>query len=69
LDFYQWLAAALEKEMPPAEPESVARRRGITNKRVSNAKLRAELGYAFQFPDYRAGYTAEIARLKSAGRL
>ena len=69
LHFYQWLAAALEKEMPPAESESVSRRRGITNKRVSNAKLRAELGYTFQFPDYRAGYLAEIARLKSTGRL
>jgi len=69
LHFYQWLAAALEKEMPPAEPESGSRRRGITNKRVSNAKLRAELGYTFQFPDYRVGYTAEIAQLKSTGRL
>jgi nucleoside-diphosphate-sugar epimerase len=69
LDFYQWLAAALEKEMPPTEPESVSRRRGITNKRVSNAKLRAELGYTFQFPDFHAGYMAEIARLKSLGRL
>jgi nucleoside-diphosphate-sugar epimerase len=69
LDFYQWLAATLEKEMPPAEPDSESRRRGITNKRVSNAKLRAELGYTFQFPDYRAGYLAEIARLKSTGRL
>jgi nucleoside-diphosphate-sugar epimerase len=68
LHFYQWLAAELEKEMPPAEPESGSHRRGVTNKRVSNAKLRAELGYSFQFPDYRAGYLAEIARVKSTGR-
>ena len=30
---------------------------------VSNAKLRAELKYEFRFPDFRAGYAAEIARL------
>ena len=36
-------------------------KRGVTNKRVSNAKLRAELKYEFQFPDFRAGYAAEIA--------
>ena len=67
--FYQWLAAALDREMPPAKPESRLRRRGLTNKRVSNARLRAELGYTFQFPDFRAGYAAEIARRKSSGRL
>jgi hypothetical protein len=34
----------------------------VTNKRVSNAKLRTELKYEFQYPDFRAGYAAEIAR-------
>lgn len=69
LDFYQWLAHALARELPPKEPENLLRRRGVTNKRVSNLKLRAELGYAFQFPDFRAGYTAEFAQLKTAGLL
>ena len=69
IQFYQWLSAALEREMPPTKPESKFRRRGLTNKRVSNARLRAELGYTFQFPDFRAGYAAEIAQLKSSGRL
>jgi hypothetical protein len=36
---------------------------------VSNAKLRAELKYAFQFPDFCTGYAAEIARLKQDGGL
>ena len=45
----------------------------MTNKRVSNAKLRAELKYQFQFPDFRAGYAAawkahlsgeEVARIR-----
>jgi len=35
----------------------------VTDKRVSNAKLRTELGYQFKFPDFRAGYAAEIGRL------
>jgi hypothetical protein len=55
--------------MPPNIPENLQRRRGVTNKRVSNAKLRAELKYPFQFPDFRAGYTAEIARLRVAGQI
>jgi nucleoside-diphosphate-sugar epimerase len=62
-ELFQWLARMLGKDLPPAAPENGLRRRGVTNKRVSNAKLRAELKYDFQFPDFRAGYTAEIARL------
>jgi len=71
LDFFAWLAAELKRPMPPTVPADaeVWRKRGVTNKRVSNAKLRAELEYTFQFPDFRAGYTAEIARLKSDGGL
>ena len=71
LDFFAWLAAELKRPMPPTVPADAEawRKRGVTNKRVSNAKLRAELKYAFQFPNFRAGYTAEIARLKQDGGL
>jgi len=64
-EFYEWLAAKLKQPLPPTIPadENVWRKRGVTNKRVSNAKLRADLQYVFQFPDFRAGYAAEIARL------
>ena len=71
LEFFKWLATELKKSMPPtvlADTEAW-RKRGVTNKRVSNAKLRAELKCAFQFPDFRAGYAAEITRLKSDGGL
>ena len=63
-DFFAWLAAELKEPLPPVVPvdENLWRRRGVTNKRVSNAKLRAELKYEFRFPDFRAGYAAEIAR-------
>jgi len=65
LQFFEWLAAELKRPLPPnviADAEAW-RKRGVTNKRISNAKLRAALGYEFRFPDFRAGYAAEIARL------
>ena len=71
LEFFAWLAAELKRPLPPktAADAEVWRRRGVTNKRVDNAKLRAELKYEFQFPDFRAGYAAEIAGLKKDGGL
>ena len=62
--FFEWLAAELKRPLPPSvvADDEVWRKRGVTNKRVSNAKLRAELKYEFKFPDFRAGYAAEIAR-------
>ena len=67
LEFFTWLAAELKRPLPPriAADTEVWRKRGVTNKRVSNAKLRTELKYEFQYPDFRAGYAAEIARLKT----
>lgn len=64
LNFFSWLAAELNRPLPPVVPADAAawRKRGATNKRVCNAKLRSELGYEFQFPDFRSGYIAEIAR-------
>jgi nucleoside-diphosphate-sugar epimerase len=69
LKFFEWLAAELQRPLPPAVPADADlwRRRGVTNKRVSNAKLLAELKYEFQFPDFRAGYAPEIARLEKEG--
>jgi len=64
-DFFEWLAAELKRPLPPkvAADREASRKRGVTNKRVSNAKLRSELNYQFQFPDFRAGYAAELQRL------
>ena len=65
LEFFEWLAARLKRPLPRRNPanEDSGRKRGVTNKRVSNARLRTELKYAFQFPNFRAGYAAEISRL------
>ncbi len=64
----EWLAAALHRPLPPSAPEesSEVRKRGVTNKRVSNRKLKQELRYAFKYPTFREGYTAELRRVGEA---
>jgi nucleoside-diphosphate-sugar epimerase len=83
LHFFQWLAQALDKPLPPSEPAAVAlarsgasrenpdenRKRGVTNKRVSNRRLKMELGHQFKYPNFRKGYSAELLRLDRAGEL
>ena len=71
LTFFQWLAGPLGKELPPKVPEDLdaVRKRGVTNKKVSNRRLKMELGYQFKYPTFRQGYTAEILRLDRAGEL
>jgi nucleoside-diphosphate-sugar epimerase len=68
LHFFEWLARTLHKPMPASEPENaeVTRRRGVTNKRVSNRKLKMELGHSFKYPTFREGYSAELLRLGRA---
>jgi nucleoside-diphosphate-sugar epimerase len=69
-DFFSWLAKALGKPMPDSAPENIerARKRGITNKRISNLKLKKELGYPFKYPTFREGYTAEIQQATRGNR-
>ena len=70
-NFFQWLAATVGKYPPPSVPENPAenRKRGATNKRVLNRRLKMELGCQFKYPNFRKGYTAEILRLERAGEL
>jgi nucleoside-diphosphate-sugar epimerase len=71
IHFFRWLSETLGKWMPPfaTEAENAERKRGLTNKRVQNRKLKMELGYQFKYPNFRKGYTAEIQRLDQAGLL
>jgi len=64
-DFFAWLADKLNRPMPPNTPEDAetSRKRGVTNKRITNAKLKKELGYTFRYPTFREGYAAEIQTL------
>lgn len=63
-DFFSWLATTLGKPMPEAVSEDVERKRAVTNKRVSNRKLKTDLGYRFKYPTFREGYMAEVQRLQ-----
>jgi nucleoside-diphosphate-sugar epimerase len=71
LHFFRWLSETLGKWMPPFVPEGAEgpRKRGLTNKKVSNRKARMELGWQLKYPTFRQGYTAEIRRLEEAGEL
>jgi len=63
-DFFRWLAAQLGHPAPAAAPPSHAPsgKRALSNKIVSNRKLKDALGYRFRFPTFRDGYAAEVAR-------
>lgn len=65
---FRWLAEALGKQMPPFVSEE-PHKRALTHKKVSNRKLKMELGYVFKYPTFRQGCTAEIKRLEDAGVL
>ena len=68
-EFFAWLSDKLAMPMPPSATCETVRKRGVTNKRVSNRKLRAELKCELKYPTFRQGYSAEITRLQEAGQL
>jgi nucleoside-diphosphate-sugar epimerase len=51
---YAWLAAKLNRPLPPTAPRAGTRKRGASNKRVSNRKLRS-LGWEAMFPTFEVG--------------
>lgn len=61
-EVYDWLARELKLPPPPrgAGGTPGPGRRAATNKRVSNRRLRDELGYQLKYPTYREGYRAEL---------
>ena len=69
-DFFGWLAEKLQRPRLQIVNEFAeeTRKRGATNKRICNVKLRTELKYEFKFPDFRAGYALEIAELHKANQ-
>lgn len=58
-DYYLWCAEFLGKTLPPFGPVNVLRKRGLTNKLVSNAKLRTT-GWAPIYPSFREGIAADM---------
>lgn len=71
LHFFQWLSQTLGKYLPPhaSEVEFQERKRGLTNKKVSNRRIKMELGVQLRYPTFRQGYTAEIQRLEDLDQL
>ncbi len=67
-EFFLWLSDQLAMPMPrnATESEIASRKRGLTNKRVSNRKLRLALKCELKYPTFRQGYAAEIARSQAA---
>ena len=59
LECFQWLAERTGKALPPPNKEPLShRKRGASNKQVSNARLKRELNYRFQYPTFREGFVA-----------
>jgi nucleoside-diphosphate-sugar epimerase len=57
-EIYEWLAARSGRPVPPTGPIDPNRKRGWTNKRVSNAKLRS-LDWSPKFPSFFDAVTRE----------
>jgi nucleoside-diphosphate-sugar epimerase len=62
---YGWLAAKLGQPLPPRGPVDTTRKRGVTDKRVSNAKLRS-LGWAPRYPSFREALDLDAELLAAA---
>jgi nucleoside-diphosphate-sugar epimerase len=58
-DAYEWLSTRLEKPLVSDASEALQRKRGESNKQVSNRKLRA-LGWEPRYPDFESAMTESI---------
>ena len=56
---YGWLSQKLNRSLPPIRKSDQPRKRGDTNKRVSNARLR-RLGWTAQYPTFADGMEKSI---------
>jgi nucleoside-diphosphate-sugar epimerase len=58
---YRWLSQKLNRPLPPIRKSEQSRKRGDTNKRVSNAKLRRS-GWTPQYPTFADAMEKSILR-------
>ncbi len=56
---YRWLAAKLNRPVPPTGRSTSKRKRGESNKRVSNAKVRA-IGWVPRYPSFAEGMERSV---------
>ena len=62
---YRWLAAELKKPVPPIAQSTLPRKRGDSNKRVSNQKLRS-LGWTPQYLSFADGMSKSVLQSSAA---
>lgn len=62
LNFFEWLSERTNRPLPPfaPEPDPSTRKRGITNKRVSNKRFKKALGFEYTHPTFREGLETEL---------
>jgi nucleoside-diphosphate-sugar epimerase len=58
-DYYAWCSETLHLPLPAHGPVDPHRKRGLTNKRIDNRKLRAT-GWEPRFPDFKKGLAAGL---------
>jgi nucleoside-diphosphate-sugar epimerase len=58
-DCYRWLAQRLNRPLPSIRKSAGQRKRGDSNKRVSNAKLRG-LGWTVRYPTFAEGMETSV---------
>jgi nucleoside-diphosphate-sugar epimerase len=56
---YEWLAKRLGRPIPQTIEEPPPRKRGASNKRVSNRRLR-ELGWSPRYPNFQSGMSESV---------
>ena len=64
---YRWLAEELNRQLPPTGVAITNRKRGDSNKRVSNKKLRA-LGWTPKFGTFQKAMRESILPALKSGR-
>ncbi|MEP6671609.1 MAG: NAD-dependent epimerase/dehydratase family protein [Chthoniobacter sp.] len=65
-EIYTWLAQRFNRPLPSSGPIDVNRKRGWTNKRVSNARLRA-LGWTPRYPSFFEAVASDPELVQNAG--
>lgn len=64
-ELYSWLARRFDRPLPPSGPIDTNRKRGWTNKRVSNARLR-QLGWSPRFPSFFEAVASDPGLVENA---
>lgn len=61
-DLFAWLAERLGRPLPPSVPPvpGTNRKRGVTNKRIVNERIKRELGFRLEYPSFREGFAPEL---------